>query len=135
MLVYTSCFHCEAHADERCPLPTSTITQQAPDYARGFRVQRPKALIEALWDIDIPESSCSDGEIDEVNPASKRVRVDPNLLATPKATPARPSTDHDVMQSSSTDQEHVAAGAFTEHQEIDVNIGINVWGLLDSMGE
>ena len=118
----------------RCPLPVSTTTRVAPDNARGFRVQRPRELIDALWDIDAPESS--DGgrsSADEEQPAAKRARQSALSLAKPKAAASAKRTwQVGSKAASETDmQEETLA-----EPSAAVDAPLDVWRLLDDvMGE
>ena len=73
-------------ADATLPLPQATVTTTAPDYARGFRVQRPKQLIDDLWDMDLGLSSSDESD---PNPAVVRRAVQAAALLRPKACPPK----------------------------------------------
>jgi len=120
-----------------CPLPVSTITTTAPDYARGFRVQRPRNLVDALWELDVPVTSDEEASsVDEADAGPpKRARLEATG-AQPKAAASsgRPRTAHvdaalstlSAMQPTTTT---MLAGTDDEPELL------NVWGLLDSMDE
>ena len=114
----------QEHADARETQPIATRTRTGPDAARGFRVQRPELLVNALWDIDVIEATSDE---DEQATAPAPVPRQPAAATTPKWPPTRPQAAqaHSATASADVPMADMAAEATDEDPD--------VWALLGEL--